>query len=125
MNLFLLPLSHSNLNAKTDCVTHHNLGEHYSKTIQEIAPHISTGTNIGRATTGHKSVLIANVIHSEEYSRNQRNYHKENRTLRVDGVVNLSATHLCSLVWYKEESLRCIKERAESAELTSFREGRL
>ena len=120
MNFFLLPLSHSNLDAETDSVAHHNLGKHHGKTIEEIAPEVGTWASVGSATTCIKCVLIADVKHTEEDSGNQRNHYKEDRALGVDGVVNLCATHLSCLIGHKEECLRCIKERAESAELTSF-----
>ena len=120
MNFFLLPLSHNNLDAKTYCIAHHNLRKHHSKSVEEITPNVCTWASIRSATTCNECVLITDVEHTEEDGWNQRNHHKEDGALGVDGVVNLCATHLGCLVGHKEECLRCIKKRAESAELTSF-----
>ena len=105
VNLLLLPLSDSDFDAQTDSVCYHNLWQHHSQSVEELAEPAAI-----LRTSYCEVVLIADIPHTEQDGRYQGNHHKENRTLRVDGVVNLSTTDLCSLTWHEEESLCCVEK---------------
>ncbi len=66
-------------------------------------------------------VLVTHIIHTEEQSRNQGDYHKAHDALRVDRVVNAGSALRCR-VRHVQETLETIEDTLEGMKLTSLLE---
>ena len=120
MNLFVLPLCHGELDAKTDDIADDDLGQHGQKAVEEHAPECG----ILQLTCG-KGILIAHIVHAEEQRRNKRYDDERHDALAVDGIVDVCADTARRGVGHEGKRLEAIIKRTEGMQLATFLEVRL
>ena len=111
LDFFVLPLSNNEFDTKTHSVTHNNLWKHHCETVKKHCYTRSFHTSM-------RVVLITNVEHTHQKSRDKRNHNETHDTLRVNGVVN-THTALRSCVRNQRKRFHSIINTAKSLKFTS------
>ena len=120
MNLLVFPLCHSEFDAETYCVAYHNLGQHSQ---EAEPPHAQHGGFAQLA--GSQCVLITDIVHSEEQSRNQGDDDKADDSLAVDGIMNVHTSRATRRTRHEGKRLQTVEKALEGMKLTALLEVRL
>ena len=115
----MLPLSPGKLDAETHDVANQQLRE---DSQESEAEDLDEAGSI--QCTCSLEILVSHIIHTEEQSRNQGDYHKAHDALRVDGIVDAGSALRCR-IRHVQEALKTVKHALEGMQLTSLLEVRL
>ena len=119
----MLDLCNGELDTQTDYIRYDEVGQYSQCTKTERFPEQRAGQLADSSQLACcQQVLIADVEHTEQQRRYERDNHEDHRTLGVTTVMNMASVALRSSIGREQERIESVIERTELRHLTAFLE---